>query len=321
MGYVTGKPVDVAVKGCDSNGTPWSRPQDSASGNKVVENLNYIQDVLLRRHDPTLCARLEKLEIFPQIYGIRWLRLLFGREFVFRDTLILWDAIFADSCPPRLCDQLVVSLLMAVRDLLLKYEYQDAVQLLMKLPSNLSVSYCTQFALHLKDPLRFPKPSGSAFAHGVVKAGREKKKVINKSDERFRKISAPKKLFSKIPTEATKTPFELVRPMNTPASEPDSASDFTVLDVRNDAEDGDENPVPTDQTVKPLNESQYSSRHVINCYRNVGLIIEKGKLNQPKRYFSDVANDGDIGIKDTGCVSECEGGANAEDPLSGSGRF
>ena len=67
--YVTGKPVDVAVKGCDSNGTPWSRPQDGASGNKVVENLNYIQDVLLRRHDPTLCARLEKLEIFPQIYG------------------------------------------------------------------------------------------------------------------------------------------------------------------------------------------------------------------------------------------------------------
>ena len=66
--YVTGKPA-VAVKGCDSNGTPWSRPQDSASGNKVVDSLNYIQDVLLRRHDPTLCARLEKLEIFPQIYG------------------------------------------------------------------------------------------------------------------------------------------------------------------------------------------------------------------------------------------------------------
>ena len=254
--------------GIGYEGKPWSRPQDQTTGNKLVDNLNYIQDVLLRRHDPALFARLEKLEIFPQIYGIRWLRLLFGREFVFRDTLILWDAIFADSCPPRLCDQLVVSLLMAVRDLLLKYEYQDAVQLLMKLPSNLSVSYCTQFALHLKDPLRFPKPSGSAFAHGVVKAGREKKKVINKSDERFRKISAPKKLFSKIPTEATKTPFELVRPMNTPASEPDSASDFTVLDVRNDAEDGDENPVPTDQTVKPLNESQYSSRHVINGDRS-----------------------------------------------------
>ena len=32
----------------------------------------------------------------------RWLRLLFGREFQFVDTLTLWDAIFADSCPPGL---------------------------------------------------------------------------------------------------------------------------------------------------------------------------------------------------------------------------
>ena len=49
---------------------------------------------------------------------------------------------------------------MALRDLLLRYDYQDAVQLLMKLPSNLSVHYATQFALHLKDPIRFPKPTG-----------------------------------------------------------------------------------------------------------------------------------------------------------------
>ena len=139
---------------------PWGRPQDRNSGNPLVSSLNNIHDVLLKRHDPALYTRLEKLEIFPQIYGIRWLRLLFGREFQFRETLMLWDAIFADSCPPSLCDQLVVSLLMALRDLLLRYDYQDAVQLLMKLPSNLSVHYCTLFALHLKDPLRFPKPTG-----------------------------------------------------------------------------------------------------------------------------------------------------------------
>lgn len=143
---------------------PWGRPQDRTSGNPLVSSLNNIQDVLLRRHDPALFTRLEKLEIFPQIYGIRWLRLLFGREFPFRETLMLWDAIFADSCPPSLCDQLVVSLLMALRDLLLRYEYADAVQLLMKLPSNLSVHYCTLFALHLKDPLRFPKPTGVFFS-------------------------------------------------------------------------------------------------------------------------------------------------------------
>merc|ERR1719233_548015 len=244
--------------------SPWFTSNSTV--NKLVDSLDSIQNVLLRRHDPALFARLEKLEILPQIYGIRWLRLLFGREFAFRDTLLLWDVIFADSCPPRLCDQLMVSLLMAVRDLLLKYEYQDAVQLLMKLPSNLSVTYCTQFALHLKDPLRFPKPGGSAFAQGVVKVSREKNKVV-KSENKFRKISAPKKLFSKSKMELNKTPFELVRPMNTFTSEPDSASDFTVLDVKNDVEDGNKNTDPTDQTVnKPLaliknySKSEYSSR-------------------------------------------------------------
>jgi len=230
--------------GVDYQGKPWSRPQDQTTGNKLVDNLNYIQDVLLRRHDPALFSRLEKLEIFPQIYGIRWLRLLFGREFVFRDTLLLWDAIFADSCPPRLCDQLVVSLLMSVRDLLLRYDYQDAVQLLMKLPSNLSVTYCTQFALHLKDPLRFPKPSGSAFAHGVVKA-REKKKVV-RSENKFRKISAPK-IFTKNQTGDSKSPFELVKP----TAETDSASDFTVLEAKNDSEDAT-NKIQTKHPVTKL---------------------------------------------------------------------
>merc|ERR1712059_165116 len=138
---------------------PWSRPQDMRCGNKVVDSLNYVQDVLLKRHDPALYSRLEKLEIFPQIYGIRWLRLLFGREFVLSDTLVLWDAILGVDKRLSLADQLVVSLLVSVRDLLLKYDYPDAVQLLMKLPSNLSVLYIINYALHLKDPLRFAKPS------------------------------------------------------------------------------------------------------------------------------------------------------------------
>ena len=94
--YITSKPA-VAVKGCDSKGTPWSRPQDSASGNKVVDSLNYIQDVLLRRHDPTLCARLEKLEIFPQIYGVLFKQPLIGFEhLIFRNPLAspaIWTGV------------------------------------------------------------------------------------------------------------------------------------------------------------------------------------------------------------------------------------
>ena len=170
--------------------------------NKVVDSLDYIQNVLLKRHDPALLSRLEELEILPQMYGIRWLRLLFGREFVFRDTLLLWDTIFADSNLPGLCDQLVVSLLMALRDKLLEYEYHDAVQLLMKHPSDLNVTYCTQFALHLKDPRRFAEPIGPAFTQEeVVKADKKEEKEVIEAGSKLRKLSAPRifsRMFSKM---------------------------------------------------------------------------------------------------------------------------
>jgi hypothetical protein len=40
-------------------------------GNKLGEKLTHIQESLLKRHDPALFLRLEKLEIYPQLYGIR----------------------------------------------------------------------------------------------------------------------------------------------------------------------------------------------------------------------------------------------------------
>ena len=45
--------------------------------------------------DPALHLRLGELGIEPQLYLLRWLRLLFGREFHFEDVKLLWDAIFA----------------------------------------------------------------------------------------------------------------------------------------------------------------------------------------------------------------------------------
>jgi len=219
-------------------GKPWSRPQDSNSGNKLVTNLNYIHDVLLKRHDLALYTRLEKLEIFPQIYGIRWLRLLFGREFSFRDTLLLWDTIFADSCPPSLCDQLVVALLVALRDLLLRYDYQDAVQLLMKLPSNLSVFYCSQFALYLKDPIRFPKPPGTAFTCGV-RDPPSKLSPAAVSQRRWKPVKTDEKVRRQTDQGKKRTARELVKKSDHFGKfsvHQDKISDFTVLDLHTDTD-------------------------------------------------------------------------------------
>jgi len=48
----------------------------------------------LRSLDENLAKKLVKMEVEPQLYLLRWLRLGFGREFHRQDVLILWDAIF-----------------------------------------------------------------------------------------------------------------------------------------------------------------------------------------------------------------------------------
>jgi hypothetical protein len=218
---------------------PWSRPQDLRCGNKVVESLNYIHDVLLKRHDPTLYNRLEKLEIFPQIYGIRWLRLLFGREFVLSDTLVLWDAILGLDRRLSLVDQLVVSLLASVRDLLLKYDYPDAVQLLMKLPSNLSVDHVISVALHLQDPLRYPKPTGSAFTSSPqqkLSLSNGKVDFTSKPEIKGKKISAPKLLGVKSNNiKVDRNPMKLIKlKPSINVKDPKDLPEFTVVDIKNE---------------------------------------------------------------------------------------
>uniref|UniRef100_A0A1D1YYV6 TBC1 domain family member 5 n=1 Tax=Anthurium amnicola TaxID=1678845 RepID=A0A1D1YYV6_9ARAE len=52
---------------------------------------------LLSVVDSPLYNHLVELEIEPQYFALRWLRVLFGREFLLQDLLVLWDEIF--SCP------------------------------------------------------------------------------------------------------------------------------------------------------------------------------------------------------------------------------
>ncbi|KAJ2889441.1 hypothetical protein GGI21_006571, partial [Coemansia aciculifera] len=48
--------------------------------------------------EPQLAGHLQKLDIEPQLFGIRWFRLLFSREFsTLSDVFMLWDILLADS--------------------------------------------------------------------------------------------------------------------------------------------------------------------------------------------------------------------------------
>ncbi|KAJ7535930.1 hypothetical protein O6H91_12G051100 [Diphasiastrum complanatum] len=47
--------------------------------------------------DASLYVHFVELGVEPQFFALRWLRLLFGREFLLEDLLLVWDAIFAAS--------------------------------------------------------------------------------------------------------------------------------------------------------------------------------------------------------------------------------
>ncbi|KAG1683196.1 TBC1 domain family member 5 [Nymphon striatum] len=139
---------------------PFSRPDDTDLSNIVILKLKRISDSLLKKHDSELYHHLEKMEIVPQMYGIRWLRLLFGREFSLQDLLVVWDALFADGPSLGLVDYVFVSMLIYIRHLLLTTDYAKCLQFLMRYPAITDVNYIIKYSLFLRDPMKYVKPIG-----------------------------------------------------------------------------------------------------------------------------------------------------------------
>lgn len=87
----------------------------STSGSPIVERSKRIHERYLREADMELAEHLTEIEVLPQIFLIRWIRLLFGREFPFDDVLSLWDILFAEDPTLDLVDLICVSMLLRIR--------------------------------------------------------------------------------------------------------------------------------------------------------------------------------------------------------------
>ncbi|CAE6457337.1 unnamed protein product [Rhizoctonia solani] len=112
--------------------TPWVAPI-----NKICSKIG---GEYLSTCDPALGARMDELDIEPQMYGIRWLRLLFTREFPWRDALMLWDALFATDPSLQIVPWVCVAMLIRIRNLLIPAEYTDALTYILRYPSPPSLS-------------------------------------------------------------------------------------------------------------------------------------------------------------------------------------
>ncbi|KAL1217459.1 hypothetical protein V5N11_004634 [Cardamine amara subsp. amara] len=73
----------------------YSAPNDSVTGLPPVIEASAALYHLLSLVDASLHSHLVELGVEPQYFALRWLRVLFGREFPLNNLLIVWDEIFS----------------------------------------------------------------------------------------------------------------------------------------------------------------------------------------------------------------------------------
>jgi hypothetical protein len=100
----------------------------------IVAKCQRIQNEMLKVVDNDLYTALKRNEIEPQLYGLRWLRLLFSREFQMDEVLLLWDGIFAEGSSLELVDWIALVMLIHIRDKIIDQEYSVCLTYLMKYP-------------------------------------------------------------------------------------------------------------------------------------------------------------------------------------------
>ncbi|XP_063824461.1 TBC1 domain family member 5 [Ostrinia nubilalis] len=83
--------------------------------NEVVRYLDKVKEEFLVPLDHELAAHLHECNITMELFGIRWLRLLFGREFPRGELAHLWGFLFADGPALPHLHFVVLAMLISIR--------------------------------------------------------------------------------------------------------------------------------------------------------------------------------------------------------------
>ncbi|GAB7358128.1 hypothetical protein MBLNU230_g0287t1 [Neophaeotheca triangularis] len=106
----------------------------SGTENPIVVRSRRIMTEMLSLVDKELAEHLAQIDILPQIFLMRWIRLLFGREFAYDDVLTMWDVMFAEDSSLEIVDHVCLAMLLRVRWELLESDYNGALTLLLRYP-------------------------------------------------------------------------------------------------------------------------------------------------------------------------------------------
>lgn len=147
----------------------------SCSGLPPVIEASAALYYLLSLVDSSLHSHLVELGVEPQYFALRWLRVLFGREFALADLLIIWDKIFAFENNNNMMDKsgeddgnstfvllgsprgafiagLAVSMILHLRSSLLATEHETScLQRLLNFPENVNLNKLIEKAKSLQE--------------------------------------------------------------------------------------------------------------------------------------------------------------------------
>ena len=70
--------------------------EEDASRTALRKRCFKITNHLMRLVDSELHSHLQEVEFIPELSLLKWLRVLFGREYDLSSTLTIWDYIFSD---------------------------------------------------------------------------------------------------------------------------------------------------------------------------------------------------------------------------------
>lgn len=90
---------------------------------------------LLSLHDPEVRCHLVDIGIDPAFFAIRWLTTLLSREFLLPDTIRLWDSMFASTHKDNFIRYVCVTMVMIIRNKLLKGDFSTCLRLLQAYPT------------------------------------------------------------------------------------------------------------------------------------------------------------------------------------------
>ena len=101
----------------------------------IISICKRIQYQYVAALDPEVARHIESHSIEPQLYCLRWIRLLFAREFSLTHVFVLWDGLFAYGPQLELTEWVAVAMLLHIRHKLLASDYSETMFCLMRYPA------------------------------------------------------------------------------------------------------------------------------------------------------------------------------------------